>query len=85
MQETGSETSSGYDHLDFPPDIVDLIKAFPLGYRETPYSKDMFLGYIPPLEFAKELAEFYFVWVGWMYAFLSVHFGVTLIYFGLGN
>ncbi|KAF6761455.1 hypothetical protein DFP72DRAFT_987681 [Ephemerocybe angulata] len=53
--------------VNLPPDILDLMNAFPFGFRESPYKREMFAAYIPDFHLAEELAELYFANIGWMY------------------
>lgn len=52
--------------IDLPPDMIDLVNAFPFGVRDSPYSKGMFLDYIPDFRKAQRLADLYFINIGWM-------------------
>jgi hypothetical protein len=46
--------------------MIDLMNAFPFGVRDSPYSKGMFLDYVPDFRKAHRLADLYFINIGWM-------------------
>ncbi|RXW14682.1 hypothetical protein EST38_g11178 [Candolleomyces aberdarensis] len=61
------QSQSNNQLVDLPTEILDLMNAFPFGFRDAPYEKDIFLEYIPDLPHAQQLADLYFVNIGWMY------------------
>ncbi|KAG5641983.1 hypothetical protein DXG03_003836 [Asterophora parasitica] len=53
--------------LDLPQKIVTLMNAFPFGLKDCPYSKSIFIRYLPIKQRAVELASIYYDSVAWMY------------------
>ncbi|TFK32802.1 fungal-specific transcription factor domain-containing protein [Crucibulum laeve] len=54
-------------HLDLPQEIINLLNAFPFGLKDNPYSRFLFIPYLPTRERAMELTELYYINVAWMY------------------
>ncbi|KAF8892108.1 hypothetical protein BD779DRAFT_1437104 [Infundibulicybe gibba] len=54
-------------HLDLPSEIIDLMNAFPFGLKDCPYSKMLFVPYLPHRDRAMELADLYYTTAAWMY------------------
>ncbi|KAG6864641.1 hypothetical protein C0991_008122 [Blastosporella zonata] len=53
--------------FDLPDEILNLMHAFPFGFKECPYNKTIFIQYLPHRERAMELAHVYYDSVAWMY------------------
>ncbi|KAF8638943.1 hypothetical protein AX16_010417 [Volvariella volvacea WC 439] len=53
--------------LDLPPEIVDLVNAFPFGLKECQSAKTIFLPYFPTKERAEELANAYYHDIAWLH------------------
>lgn len=51
--------------LDFCPEILDLMNAFPLGLTDTADSKCLFTQYLPSREQAVKLSDLYYKHVAW--------------------
>ncbi|KAF9005897.1 fungal-specific transcription factor domain-containing protein [Cyathus striatus] len=54
-------------HLELPPEVVDLMNAFPFGLKDCPYTKLVFMQYLPTRERALEIAALYYTNVAWQY------------------
>ncbi|KAG6837163.1 hypothetical protein H0H93_013753 [Arthromyces matolae] len=54
-------------HVGLPNEILTLMHAFPFGFKDCPYSKSIFIRYLPHKERAMELACVYYSSVAWMY------------------
>ncbi|KAG6815799.1 hypothetical protein H0H87_011243 [Tephrocybe sp. NHM501043] len=53
--------------LNLPSEILNLMHAFPFGFKECPYNKSIFIPYLPHKSRAIELANVYYASVAWMY------------------
>ncbi|KAG5637746.1 hypothetical protein H0H81_003384 [Sphagnurus paluster] len=62
-----SEPSKQMARVDLPHEILALMHAFPFGFKESPYSKSIFIRYLPTKQRAMELAVTYYDSVAWMY------------------
>ncbi|EAU90302.2 hypothetical protein CC1G_12055 [Coprinopsis cinerea okayama7 len=56
---------------DLPPDILDLLHAFPFGVKRSTYSKSLFHPFLPDPDRAVHLSNLYFANIGWMYEPIS--------------
>ncbi|THH33361.1 hypothetical protein EUX98_g851 [Antrodiella citrinella] len=54
-------------YLGVPEEILQLVYAFPLGIRDCPYDKSIFLPFFPPRDRAQELADLYFEMDAWQF------------------
>ncbi|THH13451.1 hypothetical protein EW146_g6764 [Bondarzewia mesenterica] len=54
-------------YLGLPYEILELVRSFPFGLRECPYTKYEFTTFIPPRGRAEQLAELFYAHGAWMY------------------
>ncbi|KAG6915269.1 hypothetical protein DXG01_012404 [Tephrocybe rancida] len=70
-ESAGSERDEKHQakqpHLNLPDEILNLMHAFPFGFKDCPYNKSIFIRYLPHKERAMELAYVYYASVAWMY------------------
>ncbi|TFK17318.1 hypothetical protein FA15DRAFT_337891, partial [Coprinopsis marcescibilis] len=69
--EFSTSSSNSRHPPDLPPDIIDLLHAFPFGIRDRHYSRGAFQHYIPGRDRAAYLSNLYFIHIGWMYEPIS--------------
>lgn len=53
-------------YLGLPFEILDLVNAFPLGLKDSQYTKTQFLSFLPSKERAMEIADLYYSHYTWM-------------------
>ena len=61
-----SEETNDSQYLGMPFEIMDLGNAFPMGLKDSPYSKSQFVPFLPSRERAIELANIYYSNVAFM-------------------
>ncbi|KNZ76146.1 hypothetical protein J132_11368 [Termitomyces sp. J132] len=70
-ESAGSEHEESHSppryHLDLPDEILNLMNAFPFGFKDCPYNKSIFIRYLPHRQRAMELACVYYSSVAWMH------------------
>lgn len=53
-------------YLGLPFEVLDLVNAFPFGLKDPLCTKGQLLDFLPSRERALDLAELYYINMGWM-------------------
>src|ERR1700722_5881217 len=65
-EEEDSQVSPDPKFLGLSFELVDLMNAFPFGLKDCPYTRYLFVPFLPSRERTMELADIYYKNVAWM-------------------